>query len=70
MHSARYAIAVTSGTVALELALEALDVGHGDEVILPVNTWQATAVACLNVNAVPVLVDVEPDTYTMDPEPG
>lgn len=65
-HTARHAVCVTSGTIALQLALEALDIGYGDEVILPANTWQATAVAVLDVNAIPVLVDIEPDTYAMD----
>lgn len=67
LHTARHGIAVNSGTMALQVALEALDVGVGDEVILPVNTWQATAVAVLDVNAVPVLVDIEPETYAIDP---
>jgi L-glutamine:2-deoxy-scyllo-inosose/3-amino-2,3-dideoxy-scyllo-inosose aminotransferase len=66
-HTARHALCVTSGTVALQLALEALDIGCGDEVILPANTWQATAVAVLDVNAIPILVDIEPDTYAIDP---
>lgn len=65
-HDARYAVCVTSGTTALQLALEALDIGYGDEVILPANTWQATAVAVLDVNAVPILVDIEPDTYAIN----
>lgn len=67
LHDAAYGLAVNSGTMALQLALEALDIGVGDEVIVPVNTWQATAVACLDVNAVPVLVDIEPETYAIDP---
>ena len=67
LHTARHGIAVNSGTMALQLALEALDIGVGDEVIVPVNTWQATAVAVLDVNAVPVLVDIEPETYAIDP---
>lgn len=58
--------AVANGTTAIQLALEALDVGRGDEVILPGLTWQATAAAVTDVNALPVLVDVEPDTYCMD----
>jgi len=65
--TARYGTAVANGTVALQLALEALDIGYGDEVIVPVNTWQATAAACLDVNAVPILVDIEADTYCIDP---
>jgi L-glutamine:2-deoxy-scyllo-inosose/3-amino-2,3-dideoxy-scyllo-inosose aminotransferase len=64
--TARYGVCVTNGTVALQLALEALDIGYGDEVILPANTWQATAVAVLDVNAVPILVDIEPESYMID----
>jgi L-glutamine:2-deoxy-scyllo-inosose/3-amino-2,3-dideoxy-scyllo-inosose aminotransferase len=63
---ARHAVCVSSGTTALQLALEALDIGYGDEVIVPANTWQATAVAVLDVNAVPVLVDIEPESYMID----
>ncbi len=62
-----HALAVANGTVSLQLALEALDIGWGDEVILPGVTWQATAACVLDVNAVPVLVDVEPDTWCIDP---
>ncbi len=65
--TAKHGLAVSNGTIALQLALEALDIGYGDEVIVPANTWQATAAACLDVNAIPILVDVEPDTYCMDP---
>jgi L-glutamine:2-deoxy-scyllo-inosose/3-amino-2,3-dideoxy-scyllo-inosose aminotransferase len=54
--------------VTLQLALEALDIGFGDEVIVPGLTWQATATAVLDVNAIPILVDIEPETYCMDPE--
>ena len=66
LHTAEYGLCVANGTVALQLALEALDIGAGDEVIVPGLTWQATAGAVLDVNAVPVLVDVEPDTYCID----
>ncbi len=68
LQTANYGVAVANGTIALQLALEALDIGYGDEVIVPVNTWQATAAACLDVNAVPILVDIEPDSYCIDPE--
>jgi len=64
---ARFGRLVANGTVALQLALEALDVGYGDEVIVPGLTWQATASACLDVNAAAVLVDIDPDTYCVDP---
>jgi L-glutamine:2-deoxy-scyllo-inosose/3-amino-2,3-dideoxy-scyllo-inosose aminotransferase len=63
---AKHGLCVTNGTHALQLALEALDVGYGDEVIVPGQTWQATAACALDVNAVPILVDIELDTLTMD----
>ena len=63
---ARYCLTVANGTVAIQLALEALDIGAYDEVIVPGLTWQATAAACLDVNAIPVLVDVDPETYCLD----
>ncbi len=61
-----HARTVANGTVALQLALEALNIGRGDEVIVPGLTWQATAASVADVNALPVLVDVEPDTYCVD----
>lgn len=64
----KYALAIANGTVTLQLALEALDIGYGDEVIVPGCTWQATAAAVLDVNAVPVLVDIEPETWCLDPQ--
>lgn len=60
-----WALAVTSGTTALHLALEALGVGEGDEVIVPAFTFAATANAVIHARARPVLVDVEPGTWTM-----
>ncbi len=63
---ARYCVPVANGTVAIQLALEALDIGAYDEVIVPGLTWQATAAACIDVNAVPVLVDIDPETYCLD----
>lgn len=63
---AKYCLPVANGTVAIQLALEALDIGAYDEVIVPGQTWQATAVACLDVNAVPILVDIDPETYCLD----
>jgi dTDP-4-amino-4,6-dideoxygalactose transaminase len=55
-----YAVPVDHGSSALVVALEALDVGPGDEVIVPTMTWVATATAVLRVGALPVLVDSEP----------
>jgi L-glutamine:2-deoxy-scyllo-inosose/3-amino-2,3-dideoxy-scyllo-inosose aminotransferase len=63
----RYALSLANGTVTLQLALEACGIGCGDEVIVPGLTWQATAAAALDINAVPVLVDVTEDTWCIDP---
>ncbi|MBI3118447.1 MAG: DegT/DnrJ/EryC1/StrS family aminotransferase [Candidatus Hydrogenedentes bacterium] len=63
---AKYGLCCANGTVGIQLALEALDIGAYDEVIVPGLTWQATAAACVDVNAIPVLVDVEPDTWNLD----
>ncbi len=62
------AISVCNGTVALHLALLALDVRPGDEVIVPSLTYIATANAVRYVGAEPVFVDVSPETWCMDPE--
>jgi len=67
-HQAKHGIAVTNGTAALEVALAALGVVPGDEVILPDFTFVATASAVLFNGALPVLVDITPDTYCIDPE--
>ena len=64
----RYAVAVTSGTTALYLALAALDIGAGDEVIVPDVTFIATANAVTLSGAKPVLADVDPDTLNLSPE--
>jgi dTDP-4-amino-4,6-dideoxygalactose transaminase len=61
-----HAVGVSSGTAALELALHAFGVGPGDEVITAANTFIATAFAITYTGATPVLVDIDPDTYTMD----
>jgi len=64
---AKYALSVANGTVSLQLALEACGIGWGDEVIVPGLTWQATAASVVDVNAVPILVDVCQDTWCIDP---
>ena len=65
--SAKYAVCCANGTAALEIALRAVGLEPGDEVIVPPYTFIATASACLMVNAVPVFVDIDPDTYNIDP---
>ena len=64
----RHAVAVTSGTAALHLALLALGIGPGDEVVVPSLTWVATANAVAYVGATPVFADVLPETFTLDPD--
>ncbi len=63
----RYCLATNSGTSALHLALIGAGVQSGDEVIVPAFTFVATAMAVLHQGAVPVFVDVEPQTFGMDP---
>lgn len=64
---AAHAICVTNGTSSLELALRAVDVGPGDEVIVPCYTFAATALAVAAVGAHPVFVDVDAETLNLDP---
>src|SRR3954447_14287519 len=63
----RSCIGMANGTDALEMALRAVGVGSGDEVILPANTFIATAEAVLRTGAQPVLVDVDDDALLIDP---
>ena len=63
-----HAIALTNGTHTLRLAMEALGIGPGDEVIVPGLTWQATASSVLDVNAIPILVDIDINTFAIDPK--
>lgn len=62
-----YAIGVASGTDAIKLGLCALGIGLGDEVITVSHTAVATIAVCEQCGAVPVMVDIDPSTYTMDP---
>ncbi len=64
----KYAIAVNSGTAALQAALYALDIKKGDEVLLPSFTFVATANAIVSTGAKPVFVDILKNNYTIDPD--
>jgi dTDP-4-amino-4,6-dideoxygalactose transaminase len=65
---AEHAVGVGSGTSAIGLVLEALEIGPGDEVIAPALTFIATVIPVLRLGATPVLVDAEPATATIDPD--
>lgn len=62
-----HGVAVSNGSVAIEAALAALQIGPGDEVILPTFTIISCASAIVRAGAVPVVVDCQPDTWNMDP---
>ena len=66
LQQARYGVCTVTGTAALEVALRALGVGLGDQVITTPYTFVATANAILLTGAIPVFVDIEPDTLTID----
>lgn len=68
LQDARFGVTASSGTTALETMLQALDIGPGDEVIVPPYTFVATATAVLRVGAIPVFADIEGDTWCLDPD--
>ena len=67
-HDAKYGIPLANGTVALQCALKAAGVTAGDEVIVPALTFVATGTSAVCVNAVPVIVDIDPLTYNIAPD--
>ncbi|MDB4609027.1 DegT/DnrJ/EryC1/StrS family aminotransferase [Flavobacteriaceae bacterium] len=67
-HQVKHAIAVTSATTALHLALIALDIKAGDEVIVPAFTWVSTANVVLYQGAEVVFCDIDPNTFNLDPK--
>jgi perosamine synthetase len=64
----KHAIATSSCTGALHIAMKALDIGKGDEVIVPESTWVATAACVSYVGATPIFADIEPDTWCISPK--
>ncbi len=64
----KHCIAVSNGTSALKLALAALDIGPGDEVIVPALSFIASAIAPLHVGAQPVFADIDPRSFNLDPK--
>ena len=67
-HGCRYGIAAANGTGTIEIGIRALNLDIGDEIIVPAYTYIASATCILQNNCVPVFVDVDPDTYNIDPE--
>lgn len=68
MQGGEHAVLMVNGTVTMEVALRAADIGWGDEVIIPALTFQATAAAPMAAGAIPVIVDVDPGNYCIDPK--
>ncbi|HEU4759050.1 MAG TPA: DegT/DnrJ/EryC1/StrS family aminotransferase, partial [Dehalococcoidia bacterium] len=67
-HGVRHCVATSSGTTAIHVALAALDIGPGDEVIVPAHTFIASATPVLHQRATPVFADVDPQTYCLSPQ--
>src|SRR5688572_12157722 len=67
-HDAKHGIALANGTVSLEIALRAAGIKPGDEVIVPPITFVASATSILQVGAVPVFVDIDPQTINLNPQ--
>lgn len=65
-HTAKFGQCVNTGTVAIQAALNAIGIQPGDEVIVPAYTWEGTVGPVLLLNAVPVFVDIDPETYCLD----
>lgn len=67
MQGGGFAVPMVNGTVTMEVALRAANIGWGDEVIVPAYTFQATATAPMAAGAIPVIVDIDRNTYCIDP---
>ena len=68
MQGGSYGVLMMNGTVTMEIALRAANIGWGDEVLVPAYTFQATAAAPMAAGAIPVIVDIDPNTYCIDPK--
>ena len=68
LNKAKYAVGVSNGLDALIMSLKALNIGPGDEVIVPSNTYIATALAVSHVGAIPVFVEPRIETYNINPD--
>jgi len=68
LHGSRHALPVSNGSVAIEVALRALGIRPGDEVIVPPYTFISTVTSVLMVGAVPVFADIHPQSYCLDPD--
>jgi len=67
-HECKYGIAAANGTGTLEMGIRAMNLDIGDEIIVPAYTYVASATSILQNNCVPVFVDIDPDTYNIDPD--
>ena len=68
MQGGGYPVLMINGTVTMEVAMRAANIGWGDEVIVPALTFQATAAAPMSAGAIPVIVDIDPKNYCLDPK--
>ena len=68
MHGTSYAHLTSNGSVSIEVALRALGIGQGDEVIVPAYTFVSTATSVLMVGGIPIFGDIDPKTYCLDPK--
>jgi dTDP-4-amino-4,6-dideoxygalactose transaminase len=68
LHGGKYALPVSNGSVAIEIALKVLGINPGDEVIVPPYTFISTATSVLMVGAIPVFADINPQSYCLDPQ--
>ena len=66
LHTANFAVATSSGTAAIEASLRVLGVKAGDEVIIPAFTWLSAATAVAAIGAIPVITDIDPETFCLD----